>query len=108
MGTTKEEKMLLQKLSDGLLDGRVGDTFVARGYKKVYYDKYIKNGIPVFRRTGEGSKYFDGKETVRVAGKVIDTMCETIPEKLDFLRRYGWLMKDNDVIKYSAKFKGKI
>lgn len=108
MRTTKEEKNLLEKLASGALDGFVGNTFVTQGYKPTYHDKLIKNGIPIFRKTGAGGKYFDGKENVKTAGKVVDTLCETVESKLDFLRRYGWLMKDPDVLKYSAKFKGKL
>ena len=103
----KIEKLLLEKLEKGELDGQVGNTFVTGFHKKVYLDKLIIKGIPTFRRTGESSKFFDGKENVRIPGKVVDTVCNTVSEKLNFLQKYGWLMKDPDVVKYSAQFKPK-
>lgn len=107
MKKTKLEKVILDKLSNGELDGKVGDTFVTGNYKNVYYDKFIKDGTPISRRESEGTKYFDGKENVRKPGKIEDTPYETDEQKLGFFQRYGWLMDDPDVKEYSAKFKPK-
>ena len=46
MRKSNEEKNLLNKLASGILDGMVGDERIYRGYKNVYYGKYIKNGEP--------------------------------------------------------------
>ena len=105
MKHTKEERNLLQKLKDGELDGRVGDTLEYGDHKKVYYDKFIKDGIPTVRRTGEGYKFFDGKENTRVPGNVEDTPYENDSDKLEFLQRYGWLIDDQDAKEYSKKYK---
>ena len=89
MSRTDEENNLLQKLASGSLDGMVGDEREYRGYRSVYCGKYIKNGEPVSYRQGEREEeHFD-----------------TDDRKLEFLQRYGWLMDDEDVKAYSAKYK---
>lgn len=62
MARTNEEKSLLKKLADGILDGMVGDERVYHGYKDVYCGKYIKDGVPVSYREGESTRFFNGKE----------------------------------------------
>lgn len=57
MSWTIEEKQLLERLANGELDGRVGDDFVTGSYKKVYYWKYIKDGVPVSVREGESTRF---------------------------------------------------
>ena len=49
---------------------------------------------------------FNGKENERYSG-VLHTLQEWITDeqKLEFLRKFGWLMKDEAVRSYSAKFK---
>lgn len=105
MRKTKEEKGLLEKLASGLLDGMVGDEKVYSGYSNVYCGKYIKNGEPVSYRQGESQRFFNGKENERIPGKRTEEHYSTDDEKLGFLQRYGWLMHDEDVRAYSAKFK---
>lgn len=105
MKQTDEEKRLLEKLRKGELDGIVGDEKVYRGYSNIYCGKYIKNGTPVSYRTGESSKFFNGKENERIPGKSTKEVYETDEEKLLFLQKYGWLMDDIEVIAYSKKFK---
>lgn len=101
------EKIILEKLNKGLLDGIVGDDFETGDYKKVTFRKIIKDGIPQILRLGADSKYFDNKENIRVPGKKSVQLFETIAEKLDFLKKYGWLINDPDVKAYSALFKPK-
>ena len=57
---------------------------------------------------GHGGKFFYGKENERYSG-VLHTLLEWITDeqKLEFLRKFGWLMKDEAVRSYSAKFKSK-
>lgn len=105
MKMTKEEKGLLAKLASGVLDGLVGDEKIYPGYKKVYCGKYIKDGEPVSYRQTESSKFFNGKENERYPGKRSEEHFDTDECKLEFLQKYGWLMDDKDVRKYSAKFK---
>ena len=105
MKHTTEEKNLLKKLASGVLDGTVGRERVYGGYKKFYCGKYIKNGEPVSYREGESSRFFNGKENERMSGKREEFHYDTDEKKLSFLQDYGWLTNDEDVKKYSAKFK---
>ena len=106
MRRTKEEKGLLAKLASGDLDGLVGNDLNTSGGSRVW--KSIKNGIPGSYKQGPERKFFDGRENVRFSG-VLHTLMQwkTDDEKLNFLQRFGWLMKDADVKAYSAKFKTK-
>lgn len=104
---TDEERRLLAKLASGVLDGMVGDEREYRGYKSVYCGKYIKDGIPVSYREGEDSRFFDGRENERVPGKREEERYDTDDLKLEFLQKYGWLIDDEEVRAYSAKFKPK-
>ena len=105
MRKSNEEKNLLNKLASGILDGMVGDERIYRGYKNVYYGKYIKNGEPVSYRQGESEKFFNGKENERIPGKREEEHYDTDEKKLLFLQKYGWLTNDDDVQAYSAKYK---
>ena len=102
---TREEQNLLAKLASGVLDGMVGDEREYRGYKSVYCGKYIKAGVPVSYRQGESERFFNGRENERIPGKREEEHYDTDESKLEFLQRYGWLMDDEDVCAYSAKFK---
>lgn len=101
------EKIVLEKLNKGLLDGLVGDDFVTGDYAKVTFRKIIKDGIPQILRFGADSKYFDNKENIRVPGKESVQLLETIAEKIEFLKKFGWLINDLDAKAYSALFKPK-
>lgn len=103
---TNEEKKLLQKMASGALDGIVGDNITISGGSTVW--KSIKNGLPAMFKQGPGGKFFNGKENECYEG-VLHTLQKwaTDDEKLQFLRKFGWLMQDTDVKAYSAKFKPK-
>lgn len=101
------EKLVLKKLEKGLLDGVVGKDYHTGGYATVTFRKIIKNGIPQIIRFGADSKYFDNKETVKVAGKQTIQLIEDVTEKLKFLQKYGWLIDDPDTKAYSSFFKPK-
>lgn len=105
MRKTNEEKKLLEKLDSGILDGLVGD-YLPSGKSTVWME--IKNGIPIQFKQGPGGKFFNGKENERYEG-VLHTLHEwrTDDDKIEFLRKFGYLMKDADVKAYSAKFKPK-
>ncbi len=107
MKRTNEEKDLLAKLASGALDGMVGNEKVYHGYRDVYCGKYIKDGEPVSYRQGESTRFFNGKENERIPGKRKEEHYDTDDRKLEFLQRYGWLTNDDDVRKYSAKYKPK-
>ena len=106
MARTDEEKNLLQKLASGALDGVVGNSLETSGGSTVW--KEIKDGLPLQFKQGPGGKFFDGKENERYDGvlHILDKW-KTDDEKLAFLQKFGWLMKDEDVKSYSAKFKPK-
>lgn len=106
MAMTNEEKGIIKKLASGALDGFVGDDLSTSGGSTVW--KAIKNGVPVMFKQGPGGKSFNGKENERIEG-ILHTLeeWETDEQKLEFLRKFGWLMKDAAVKAYSAKFKPK-
>lgn len=103
----QEERNLLDKLASGLLDGMVGDEREYRGYKSMYCGKYIKDGIPVSYRQGASERFFNGRENERIPGKREEERYDTDERKIEFLQRYGWLIDDEEVRTYSAKFKPK-
>ena len=107
MKKSNEEIGLLVKLASGALDGMVGDEKIYHGYKNVYCGKYIKNGEHISYRQGESTRFFNGKENEHIPGNRTEEHYDTDDRKLEFLQRYGWLTNDEDVRKYSAKFKPK-
>lgn len=106
MKRTREENKLLKKLAEGLLDGIVGDDLTTSGGSSVW--TRIKNGTPARLKQGPTRKFFNGKENEKIPG-VLHVLEEwnTEDEKIEFLRKFGWLMDDDDAKKYSAKFKPK-
>lgn len=106
MDKTDEEKNLLEKLASGNLDGIVGKSVETTGGSDVWFE--IKNGIPIQFKLGPGGKLFNGKENERYDG-VLHKLFQwkTDEQKLAFLQKFGWLINDNDVKIYSAKFKPK-
>lgn len=106
MSITSEEKELLRRLASGALDGIVGNDLTTSGGSLVW--KAIKNGIPAMFKQGPGGKFFNGKENEGYSG-VLHTLQEWITDeqKLEFLRTFGWLMNDEAVRSYSAKFKSR-
>lgn len=100
------EKGLLKKLSSGALDGIVGDDLTTSGGSSVWMA--IKDGVPRQFKQGPSRRFFNGKENERVEGvKHVLQEWTTDEQKLTFLQKFGWLMKDQDVKDYSAKFKPK-
>lgn len=97
---TKEERILLKRLAAGEFDGRIGDDL------DTYY-KYIKDGIPVEVWEGKTQRFFDNRTTERFPGKIKKLFYKTDEEKLEFLRKFGFLINDPQVRKYSQKFKPK-
>ena len=108
MRTTREEKNILAKLASGVLDGVVGNELECGDYNKVYVGKYIKDGVPVSYREGEGSRFFNGKENEYIPGKRVEESYDTDEKKLNFMKKFGWLVDDEDTKNYSSKYKGKL
>ena len=107
MRKTEEEENLLVKLANGLLDGPVGDVREYRCYRTIYCGKYIMNGEPVSYKESEPIRLFNGKENELVPERREEERFSSEERKLEFLQRFGWLIDDDDVRKYSAKFKPK-
>ena len=102
---TPEEQNLLDKLASGVLDGMVGDEREYRGYHSIYCGKIIRNGIPISYRQEEPTKFFDGRENNPPPGSRQEETFDSDERKLEFLQRYGWLIDDQEVRTYSARFK---
>lgn len=99
---TKEESRLLERMANGELDGYAGDWDAG----KSRYVRMIKNGTPMVVRQGPGQRIFNGKENEWYEGKrEVHEEWITDAQKIEFLRKYGWLMEDPEVTEYSAKFK---
>ena len=107
MSRTAEEKKLLEKFFSGVLDGQVGRDFVTTGGSTIW--TAIKDNQIVKYKQGPSTKFFNGKENERIAG-VLHTVQKWVSEDeiLAFFQKYGFLIDDVDVKKYSAKFKGKV
>ena len=105
MSKTQEEQNLLDKLANGELDGMVGKEREYHNYNSVYCGRYIKNGIPISYRRSEQKRFFDGQENEHILGKREEECYDTDERKLEFLQRYGGLIKDEAVRTYSAKYK---
>lgn len=101
---TNEEERLLEKLSLGEFDGVVGNCLTTQGGSTIW--TVIKDGVPKRIKQGPGRRFFNGKENEHIAGAehVLDSW-ETPSERIEFLRKFGWLMIDADARAYSARFK---
>lgn len=104
MARSREEKGLLEMLASGVLDGLVGDELITSGKSTVWTE--IRDGVPTRYKKGPGGKIFNGKENERYEG-VLHTLqtWKTDDEKLGFLQKFGWLIGNDDVRSYSARFK---
>ncbi len=105
MTITNEEKHLLAKLASGELDGLVGEETPCAEYKGTFHGQFIKDGEPFYYIQSEWPRFSNGKENMLIPSKRTEECFITDEEKLSFLQKYGWLMNDKDVRKYSAKFK---
>ena len=90
MEKEKLERIILEKLNKGMLDGQVGGDFPAL---KATHRRIIRNGIPqhISIRPNEH--------------EVVDKKYETTEEILEFLCCAGWMMDDPDVNLYSRLYK---
>jgi hypothetical protein len=87
------EKVILNKLEKGLLDGIVPSDYHIKADHRIYR-KMIVEGIPYFINFPEAE--WPSKENVSV-----DSCFETTEMKLWFLYIHGWKMDDPDVVEYS-------
>ncbi len=102
---TSEEQHLLEKLASGTLDGMVGDEREYRSYHSTICGKLIRNGIPTAYRQSQPTGFFTGQGSEGNPDDRAEETFDTDEQKLEFLRRYGWLMNDQEVQAYSARYK---
>ncbi len=107
MDLSAEENRVLQLLEDGELDGTVGDYRTYRRFRSVLCGRYIQDGIPVFFQEGKlpaavSDKDEDSDELYRE-----EVRYDTTEGKLEFLRKYGWLIDNDEVRRYSARYKSR-
>lgn len=104
MKFTQEESKLLSRMANGAFDGLIGRDLTTTGGSTV--SRVIKNGVPSLIKQGPGKRFFNGKEN-EIIGGVLHILDEwkTDQRKLEFLQKYGWLIKDAAAQAYSAKFK---
>ena len=106
MERSNEERKLLSKLHSGKLEGLIGDILTTSSGSNVWTE--IIKGIPTRYKRGPGGKFFNGKENERYEGKKqIIREWDTDDEQLDFLKKFGFLLKDKDVQAYSSKHRTK-
>lgn len=89
------EKQLLERLSNGLLDGLIGNGF---NMGTLTSHALIENSRPML------VKYFTEKGPVKEA-MVVEKGFETDEGKLWFLRNHGWKMEDVHAQLYSRIYK---
>ena len=66
---TEEERMLLELMSSGALDGFVGDDLTTSGGSTVWMQ--IKNGIPAQYKEGPGGKFLMGRRISDIQANVM-------------------------------------
>ena len=100
MRLSDQEKELLERLEDG----QVGDELTTSGGSTVWFE--IQDVVPRQYKEGPSSKFFNGEENEEVPG-VLHTLeeCTSDSEKIQFLRKYGWLIDDEDAKDYSAEYR---
>jgi hypothetical protein len=78
---------LLKNLAEGLYDGERTDSEMNNVFSGFYIDK----GTPVKYREGKSTKFFDGKENIRIPGKRSEERFATDEEKTSFFQKYGFI-----------------
>lgn len=98
------ENVLLKKMNSGVFDGQVGDSVSTSGGSTVWTE--IRNGIPATYKQGPTRKFFNGKENETLSGKLTKSNeWSSDEDKLSFLRKFGWLLHDEDAKAYSRQYK---
>lgn len=105
MNLTAEEIRLLDKLRRGELDGAVGDEREYRNYRRVLCGMKIEAGTPIAYRQWLPASSAPDRDQADDHEAREEKHYDTDEGKLEFLQRFGWLMGDEDVRAYSAKYK---
>lgn len=94
---TEVELHLLERLANGEFDGFKGSYF----WPNSVYWSTIEDGIPIRWKQGPGTDFFNGKENEHIPGKTkVYKRFLTDDEKLEFFRKYGREMPDQEVQDY--------
>lgn len=94
---TEVELHLLERLANGEFDGFKGSYF----WPNSVYWSTIEDGIPTRWKQGPGTDFFNGKENEHIPGKTkVYKRFLTDDEKLEFFRKYGREIHDQEVQDY--------
>ena len=105
MGYTEEELKLLSKMSQGLFDGPIGGVSqYYYGCPYAYSGKYIKDGVPISFIEDYPKQNITEGVIETIPGERHETRMESDDQKLRFLRKNGYFIKDIDAQKYCAKY----
>lgn len=107
MNCSPEEQKLLDMLAGGVLDGSVGDVREYHCYHSVRCRMVIRNGVPIICRQNERNGTFCSKAGISYPDGYQEDAFDTAERKLEFLQRFGWLIDDEAVKAYSAKYKSR-
>ena len=105
MKKTEEEIRLLEKLASGALDGAVGDEREYRSYRRVLCGMRITCGVPIAYRLWKPADSVYDQVRSDTQDSREEKHYDSDERKLEFLQRFGWLMEDDEVKAYSAKYK---
>ena len=95
---TEIELHLLSRLAAGEFDGYEGSYW----WPNSIYWCTIENGTPIRWKQGPGSTVFNGEENERIPGKTsVYKRYVTDDEKLEFFRKFGRDMNDQEAFDYS-------
>ena len=99
-----ENMRLLERLEDGEFNGWVGDELTTSGVSTVWFE--IEDEVPKQYKEGLSSKFFNDEENETAPG-VLHTLEEWTSdlEKIQFIRKYGWLIGDEDAQDYSVEYR---
>ena len=95
------EKNLLFKLGNRQFDGTVGPGVVL--HKTITYETLIVDGEPMLIQRAESEITLNNGRCMRDGYGEKHLMFTSNEEKIDFLRRYGWLIEDDEAKAFSSE-----
>lgn len=103
---TETELRLLRRLSAGEFDGSINHGWIVKGGS--WHWCVIENGIPIQYSQAKDSKFFNNKETETIeAPPKVYKKYLTDDEKLEFFRKFGRDMEDDEAFNYSWRARQK-
>lgn len=96
---TDVELRLLKRLASGEFDGPLNNYWVKRNGSYGWCE--IQHGVPIQFSQTKSTRFFNGTENETIPGKIKTYLqYKTDEEKLDFFRKFGRDMTDEDARKY--------